>query len=171
MPWGDGVVRPPSPITVINDSRPIESNISTLWQLSTIHSHINLFCFKKKSLSISIHFHDLVNKILREKLLVHFRFKLLRTRKRNVPIYWRELATYLKMFHHRGTCPIYIKKPIYSFLKINHLSFSFFWFSAAETIGEKNWVFTTNLVFVKPISLQPYDVNLWYFKLTLFDLS
>lgn len=48
MPWGDGVVRPPSPITVINDSRPIESNISTLWQLSTIHSHINLFCFKKK---------------------------------------------------------------------------------------------------------------------------
>ena len=25
--------------------------------------------------------------------------------------------------------------------------------------------------FVKPISLQPYDVNLWYFKLTLFDLT
>ena len=24
--------------------------------------------------------------------------------------------------------------------------------------------------FIKPISLQPYDENLWYFKLTLFDL-
>ena len=24
-------------------------------------------------------------------------------------------------------------------------------------------------VFVKSTSLQPYDVNLWYFKLTLFD--
>ena len=34
----------------------------------------------------------------------------------------------------------------------------------------RNWVFATNSVFVKPISLQPYDVNLWYFKLTLFDL-
>jgi len=31
-------------------------------------------------------------------------------------------------------------------------------------------VFATNSVFVKPISLQPYDVNLWYFKLTVFDL-
>ena len=47
MPWGDGRVRPTSPITVINDSRPIESNISTLWQLSTIISHIHWFCFKK----------------------------------------------------------------------------------------------------------------------------
>ena len=115
MPWGDGVVRPPSPITVINDSRPIESNISTLWQLSTIHSHINLFCFKKNSLSISIHFHDLVNKILREKLLVHFRFKLLRTSKRNVPIYWRELATYLKMFHHRYMSDIHQETNIFLF--------------------------------------------------------
>ena len=35
---------------------------------------------------------------------------------------------------------------------------------------KRNWVFATNSVFVKPISLQPYDVNLWYFKLTLFDL-
>ena len=35
---------------------------------------------------------------------------------------------------------------------------------------ERNWFFTANSVFVKPISLQPYDVNLWYFKLTLFDL-
>ena len=35
---------------------------------------------------------------------------------------------------------------------------------------ERNWVFATNSVFVKSTSLQPYDVNLWYFKLTLFDL-
>ena len=35
---------------------------------------------------------------------------------------------------------------------------------------ERNWVFVTNSVFVKPISLQPDDVNLWYFKLTIFDL-
>ena len=33
----------------------------------------------------------------------------------------------------------------------------------------RNWVFATNSVFVKPLSLQPYDVNLWYFKLTLFN--
>ena len=36
---------------------------------------------------------------------------------------------------------------------------------------QRNWVFATHSVFVKPISLQPYDVNLWYFKLTLFHLS
>ena len=36
--------------------------------------------------------------------------------------------------------------------------------------SERNWVIATNSVFVKPKSLQPYDVNLWYFKLTLFDL-
>ena len=36
---------------------------------------------------------------------------------------------------------------------------------------KRNWVFATHSVFVKPISLQPYDVNLWYFKLTLFDLT
>ena len=33
----------------------------------------------------------------------------------------------------------------------------------------RNWVFATNSVFVKPLSLQPNDVNLWYFKLTLFN--
>ena len=36
--------------------------------------------------------------------------------------------------------------------------------------SQRNWVFATNSVFVKPISLQPYDVNIRYFKLTLFDL-
>ena len=34
----------------------------------------------------------------------------------------------------------------------------------------RNWVFATNSIFVIPISLQPDDVNLWYFKLTLRDL-
>ena len=37
-------------------------------------------------------------------------------------------------------------------------------------LTQKNWVFYANSVFVKPISLQPYGVHLWYFKLTLFDL-
>ena len=32
-----------------------------------------------------------------------------------------------------------------------------------------NWVFATNSSFLIPISLQPYGVNLWYFKLRLFD--
>ena len=36
---------------------------------------------------------------------------------------------------------------------------------------QRSWVFATISVFVKPISLQPYDENLWYFKLTLFDLT
>ena len=40
--------------------------------------------------------------------------------------------------------------------------------SRANTYQERNWVFATNSLFVKPISFQPYDVNLWYFKLTLF---
>ena len=35
---------------------------------------------------------------------------------------------------------------------------------------QRKWVFATNSVFVKPVSLQPYDVNLCQFKLTLFDL-
>ena len=39
-----------------------------------------------------------------------------------------------------------------------------------ENKGERNWVFATNSDFVKPISLQSYGENLWYFKLTLFDL-
>ena len=42
--------------------------------------------------------------------------------------------------------------------------------SRTSIIAQRNWVFDTNSVYVKPISLQPDDVNLWYFKLTLFDL-
>ena len=49
------------------------------------------------------------------------------------------------------------------------LSFFKIYFFKRE-IQQRNWVFATNSVFVKPISLQPDDVNLWYFKLTLFDL-
>ena len=37
--------------------------------------------------------------------------------------------------------------------------------------SQRNWVFVTNSVFVKPTSLQPDDVNLWYFKLTVYDLT
>ena len=36
---------------------------------------------------------------------------------------------------------------------------------------QRNWVFATNLNFLTPISLQPDGVNLWYFKLRLFDLT
>ncbi len=36
---------------------------------------------------------------------------------------------------------------------------------------ERNWVFATNSHFLTPISLQPDDVNLWYFKLKLFDFT
>ena len=43
-------------------------------------------------------------------------------------------------------------------------------FKSLKIREERNWFFTTHSVLVKPISLQPYDVNLWYFKLTLFDL-
>ena len=35
---------------------------------------------------------------------------------------------------------------------------------------ERNWVLATNSNFLIPISLQPDGVNLWYFKLGLFDL-
>ena len=36
---------------------------------------------------------------------------------------------------------------------------------------KRNWVFATNSKFIIPISLEPNVVNLWYFKLTLFDLT
>ena len=36
---------------------------------------------------------------------------------------------------------------------------------------ERNWVFAKNLNFLTPISLQPDGVNLWYFKLRLFELQ
>ena len=36
---------------------------------------------------------------------------------------------------------------------------------------KRNWVYATNSHFSTPISLQPDDVNLWYFKLRLFDLT
>ena len=34
----------------------------------------------------------------------------------------------------------------------------------------RNWVFATNSKCVIPISFQPDCVNVWYFKLILFDL-
>ena len=35
---------------------------------------------------------------------------------------------------------------------------------------QRNWVFATNSHFLTPISLQSDSVNLWYFKLRLFEL-
>ena len=40
-----------------------------------------------------------------------------------------------------------------------------------KNIGERNWVFATNLNLRNFISLQPDDVNLWHFKPRLFDLA
>ena len=36
---------------------------------------------------------------------------------------------------------------------------------------ERNWVFATNSEFIIPISLEFNVANLWYFKLTLFDIT
>ena len=36
---------------------------------------------------------------------------------------------------------------------------------------QRNWVLDTNSIFVIPISIQPNGVNLWYFKLRLFELT
>ena len=36
---------------------------------------------------------------------------------------------------------------------------------------QRNWDFATKSNFRIPISFQPHDENLWYFKLRLFDLT
>ncbi len=36
---------------------------------------------------------------------------------------------------------------------------------------QRNWVFATKSNILKPISLQPDGVNLWHFKLRLFDIT
>ena len=36
---------------------------------------------------------------------------------------------------------------------------------------KRNWVFATNSNFLTPLSFQPDGVNLWYFKLNLFNLT
>ena len=36
--------------------------------------------------------------------------------------------------------------------------------------AKRNWVFATNSEFITPISLELNVANLWYFRLTLFDL-
>ena len=38
-------------------------------------------------------------------------------------------------------------------------------------VEQRKWVFATNPNFLTPIHLQPNDVNLWYFKLILFDIT
>ena len=45
------------------------------------------------------------------------------------------------------------------------------WFTEKLESTERNWVFATNSEFIIPISLEPNVVNLWYFKLILFDLT
>ena len=37
--------------------------------------------------------------------------------------------------------------------------------------SQKSWVLATNSDFLIPISFEPYFVNLWYFKLVLFNLT
>ena len=41
-------------------------------------------------------------------------------------------------------------------------------FICIVNVKQRNWVFATNSAFVRPISLQPYDVNLTLFDLTEF---
>ena len=38
-------------------------------------------------------------------------------------------------------------------------------------LNKRNWVFVTNSKFQISISLKPIDVNFWYFKLRLFDMT
>ena len=59
-----------------------------------------------------------------------------------------------------------LKNQICSFLK-------YFWIKlgSVEIKLKRTWVFATNSHFLIPISLEPNVVNLWYFKLILFDLA
>ena len=43
--------------------------------------------------------------------------------------------------------------------------------NAVKRFCERNWVLATNSDFQIAISLQPDDVNFWYFKILLFDLK
>jgi len=40
-----------------------------------------------------------------------------------------------------------------------------------DAFRQRNWVFAKNSTFEIPISFNPDDLNLWYFKLTLFNLT
>ena len=41
--------------------------------------------------------------------------------------------------------------------------------SIKQILKLRNWVFATNSNFLISMSLKPHGVNLWYFKLRLFD--
>ena len=43
--------------------------------------------------------------------------------------------------------------------------------SVVTTVLETNWTLPNNSIFLTPLSLQPDDEDLWYFKLTLYDLT
>ena len=45
------------------------------------------------------------------------------------------------------------------------------WIKPLSKRQQGNWVFATNYDFTIAISFQPDCVNLWYFKLSLFDLK
>ena len=49
--------------------------------------------------------------------------------------------------------------------------FIYFYKTVCKAETQRNWVFATNSYFQIPVSLQPFDLNLWYFKLRLFDLT
>ena len=52
--------------------------------------------------------------------------------------------------------------PLYKISNFTFVAFEFF---------QRNWFFVTNSNFLILASLQSDDVNLWYFKLRLFDLT
>ena len=57
------------------------------------------------------------------------------------------------------------KQKVFVLIEKNHFAN----FDSNKIRLERNWVFATNSTFLIPISLQPDNLNLWYFKLTLFN--
>ena len=59
---------------------------------------------------------------------------------------------------------------------LDHILFSWIiltftqFFNCRQIVVQRNWVFATNSNFLSPISLQSDRVNLWYFKLWLFNI-
>jgi len=59
---------------------------------------------------------------------------------------------------------------------LDHILFSWIiltftqFFNCRQIVVQRNWVFVTNSNLLSPISLQSDRVNLWYFKLWLFNI-
>ena len=81
---------------------------------------------------------------------------------------------YPHRFHQKEI--IHSRLPIFILYLCLYMYFLASWLKV-EPVLERNLylkgtgVFATNSIFVILISFQPDDVNLWYFKLTLFDLT